>query len=104
MKKCKNLFFTYTTKIKSIKEKIQPFKNLLNLENLEPGKKINFTKDQIFKLLSPLSKEENKSLYDYANSVTENYYGNKVYFRGIIEHSNICNKDCLIKFFYFKFI
>jgi biotin synthase len=35
-----------------------------------------------------------KQLYNLAYKVKQNYVGSKVYFRGIIEFSNICSKNC----------
>ena len=60
----------------------------------ELGKPVNLTKDQLVKLLEIENLEEQRALFDYANSITEAIYGNKVYFRGIIEFSNVCQKDC----------
>lgn len=37
---------------------------------------------------------ELKSLFNYANTLKQEYRGNKVYFRGLIEISNICAKNC----------
>ena len=41
------------------------------------------------------NKKDLKYLYDYAYEVKKKYVGKKAYFRGIIEFSNICEKDCL---------
>lgn len=38
--------------------------------------------------------EERKMLFAKAVEVKQKYVGNKVYFRGLIEFSNICSKDC----------
>ncbi|MCA1746530.1 MAG: [FeFe] hydrogenase H-cluster radical SAM maturase HydE [Bacteroidales bacterium] len=38
--------------------------------------------------------EEKKHLFRHAEQVKLEYVGNKVYFRGLIEFSNICSKDC----------
>lgn len=34
-------------------------------------------------------------LFERANQICEQYYGNKVYIRGLIEFSNYCRNDCL---------
>jgi biotin synthase len=39
--------------------------------------------------------EERKQLFQRAQAVKLENVGNKVYFRGLIEFSNICSKDCL---------
>jgi biotin synthase len=45
--------------------------------------------------LSPeRTREEDKALFELANTITEHYYGKTIFFRGIIEHSNVCQKDC----------
>ena len=38
--------------------------------------------------------EDNHLLFEAARAIKELYIGNKVYFRGLIEFSNICAKDC----------
>ena len=38
--------------------------------------------------------EEKKQLFRYAAQVKQEHVGNKVFFRGLIEFSNICSKDC----------
>jgi biotin synthase len=38
--------------------------------------------------------EEMRSLFKKAGEVRELFVGNKVYFRGLVEFSNVCNKDC----------
>lgn len=39
--------------------------------------------------------EERKQLFQRAQTVKLEIVGNKVYFRGLVEFSNICSKDCL---------
>jgi biotin synthase len=39
--------------------------------------------------------EERQQLFQRAQSIRLNTIGNKVYFRGLVEFSNICAKDCL---------
>ncbi len=50
-------------------------------------------KDDIIFLLS-LKKEDSKELFDKSSEVKQKFVGNKVYYRGLIEFSNICKKDC----------
>ncbi len=38
--------------------------------------------------------EEKKQLFRHAAQVKQEHVGNKVFFRGLIEFSNICSKDC----------
>ncbi len=39
--------------------------------------------------------EKLSTLYQQAYAIKEQYIGNKVYYRGLIEFSNLCQKDCL---------
>lgn len=57
-------------------------------------KKHSLSEDDLVKLLQSDAKEQ-KKLFDYSARVKEDHVGNKVYFRGLIEFSNICSKDCL---------
>jgi biotin synthase len=50
--------------------------------------------DELEMLLSITDKDELQALYDYAYFLKEQYVGKIAYFRGIIECSNICIKDC----------
>jgi biotin synthase len=53
-----------------------------------------FTREDIISLLQ--SKWEDRTLlFKKSAEIKEKYIGNKVWFRGLIEFSNICSKDCL---------
>jgi len=53
-----------------------------------------FSKKDIIRLLK--SEGENRTLlFKKSVEIKEEYIGNKVWFRGLIEFSNICGKDCL---------
>jgi biotin synthase len=56
--------------------------------------KETFTFKQILRLLQAEGKEQ-KELHKKAALVRDKTVSNNVYFRGIIEFSNICNNDCL---------
>lgn len=56
--------------------------------------KDTFTKEEIVFLLSTNVEDRNK-LYAKAAEIREKYIGRKVYFRGLIEMSNLCQKNCL---------
>lgn len=56
--------------------------------------KDNHTFDDLVFLLQ-LNKQQAKPIFDKAKEIKNQYIGNKVYFRGLIELSNICRKDCL---------
>ncbi|MDP3643003.1 MAG: [FeFe] hydrogenase H-cluster radical SAM maturase HydE [Bacteroidota bacterium] len=53
-----------------------------------------FTRDELVLLLNAEG-DERQQLFQRAKSVKLEIVGNKVYFRGLIEFSNICSKDCL---------
>ena len=56
--------------------------------------KENFTRQDIVSLLQSEG-EEKTLLYKKSAEIKNKYIGNKVWFRGLIEFSNICSKDCL---------
>jgi len=53
----------------------------------------NLSKSDIVRLLKS-NDEETIELLKHSSEITHNSVGNKVYFRGLIEFSNICDKDC----------
>ena len=54
----------------------------------------DFTRENIISLLK--SEGDNRTLlFKKSAEIKEKYIGNKVWFRGLIEFSNICRKDCL---------
>ncbi|MEI7812087.1 MAG: [FeFe] hydrogenase H-cluster radical SAM maturase HydE [Ignavibacteria bacterium] len=54
----------------------------------------NAGRENLTFLLGLEDKTEKETLYKRAYAVKEKYIGRKVYFRGLIELSNICQKDC----------
>lgn len=56
--------------------------------------KDSFTKEDIITLLKAEG-EERTLLFRKSAEIKEKYIGKKVWFRGLIEFSNICSKDCL---------
>lgn len=53
-----------------------------------------FTREEIVRLLNAEGNDR-QLLFQKAQSVKLSTVGNKVYFRGLVEFSNICSKDCL---------
>jgi len=53
------------------------------------------TKDELVYLLGLTNPADTAELYKAAYAVKEQHIGRKTYFRGLIELSNICEKDCL---------
>ena len=54
----------------------------------------HFTKERIVQLLQAKG-DERDLLLKQAQIIKEETVGKKVYFRGLVEFSNICSKDCL---------
>lgn len=54
----------------------------------------DFSRDELVRLLVA-EDDERQQLFQRAQAVKLQNIGNKVYFRGLIEFSNICAKDCL---------
>lgn len=57
-------------------------------------KNVNFSKAEIVELLSLKESSDIESLYAAAYAEKLKHTGKKVFFRGLIEFSNICAKDC----------
>ncbi len=57
-------------------------------------KRDEFTKDEIVYLLSLTEESDMQELFQAAYAVKAQYVGKKVYYRGLIEFSNICKKNC----------
>ena len=53
----------------------------------------SFTKQDIITLLQAEG-EDRAALFTKSAEIKREYVGNKVYFRGLLEYSNICKKDC----------
>ena len=56
-------------------------------------KQNNFSKKELVTLLRS-DGEERTLLFAESERIKEKYIGNKVWFRGLIEFSNVCSKDC----------
>lgn len=56
--------------------------------------KEELSRDELVTLLSITDRDELQALYDCAYFIKEQYVGKIAYFRGIIECSNLCIKDC----------
>ncbi len=52
-----------------------------------------FTKDDLIALLEA-NESDRKKIFALSSEIKEKYVGKKVYFRGLIELSNICSKNC----------
>ena len=56
-------------------------------------RKEEFTREEIVHLLKTEG-EEKQALFQKSREVKSSYVGNKVYYRGLVEFSNICSKNC----------
>ena len=54
----------------------------------------NLSVEEIEFLLKLQNPEDLQKLFDAAYAVKTRYIGKKAWFRGIVEFSNICTKDC----------
>ena len=57
-------------------------------------KKETFSKDELVILLQT-NPDDRQKIFEKAAETKEKYVGRRVYYRGLIEFSNICAKDCL---------
>ena len=55
----------------------------------------DITPEQLARLLTTDDRETIQHLYDTAHATAQQYYGNKIFMRGLIEISNHCKNDCL---------
>ena len=64
------------------------------MEIKEILKKDELSKDDLLTLMKIEDREELQMLFDKAYEVKMKYIGNNVYYRGLVEFSNICIKNC----------
>jgi biotin synthase len=62
-------------------------------DNILNKKELN--RDDIKTLLLLNDSEDCEKLFNASSEIKKTFIGNKVHFRGLIEYSNICSKDCL---------
>jgi biotin synthase len=72
----------------------KPIISNMNTKIKEILKKEDFSKLNIIRLLKSEG-EDRTLLFKKSAEVKAKYIGNKVWFRGLIEFSNVCRKDCL---------
>ena len=70
----------------------------LGMPSLEPASVLDLNKDTLTHILEETTikgnKELEKALFSHADAVTNRFFGPEVYFRGIVEFSNVCANDC----------
>lgn len=67
--------------------------------SIEPGDVLDLDVDQVEAVLRKTTlhggdKDLDEALFTHAESVTQRFFGSDVYFRGIVEFSNVCEFDC----------
>ncbi len=71
---------------------------MINITNIELIDKLNFHKqlspDEWIQLFSDYSSQDRKYAAELASALTKKIFGSRIYFRGIIEFTNICKNDC----------
>lgn len=70
------------------------FKNFLGYSSLEPGQILKLNRNELQALLTTDDKKVVQAMFNHAESITQRFFKNKVYLRGIVEFSNECEKDC----------
>uniref|UniRef100_A0A6T8S9D1 Radical SAM core domain-containing protein n=1 Tax=Chlamydomonas leiostraca TaxID=1034604 RepID=A0A6T8S9D1_9CHLO len=72
--------------------------SFLGLPNLEPNTVLALDVDQVHAILDATTnkgdKTLEKALFSYADGITTKFFGEEVYYRGIVEYSNVCQNDC----------
>ncbi len=53
-----------------------------------------FSKNDLVYLLSFYNKDEKQLIFEKSKEIKQQFVGNKIYLRGLIEYSNKCTKDC----------
>jgi len=66
----------------------------MNIDRIEAITGKSKLEAQDLRYLLTLSGDDMKRLFEISSSVKKEYVGNKVYFRGLIEYSNSCVKNC----------
>lgn len=77
-----------------IRSRTRPFAAFVGKESLEPGETVELDQPALETLLESTDEKLLKALYLQADSVTDRFYKGKVHFRGLIEFSNVCRKNC----------
>lgn len=56
--------------------------------------KHDLSKEEFIYLLENFNTEASEYLFDYSRRVSQKYFGNSIYTRGLIEFTNYCKNDC----------
>mmetsp|Transcript_13933 Transcript_13933/g.44676 ORF Transcript_13933/g.44676 Transcript_13933/m.44676 type:complete len:465 (+) Transcript_13933:1-1395(+) len=75
-------------------EKIAPLWSFLGSSPHERGETVDLSQEEILALLETEEEPVMDALFHHADSVTSRFFGAKIHFRGLLEFSNVCQKDC----------
>lgn len=78
----------------ALRRRTRPLAERLGRHSLEPGEVVALDQAALESLLEETDEALVRALYIHADSVCERFYQGKVHFRGLIEFSNVCRKDC----------
>eukprot|EP01029_Cantina_marsupialis_P025801 TRINITY_DN6841_c0_g1_i1.p1 TRINITY_DN6841_c0_g1~~TRINITY_DN6841_c0_g1_i1.p1 ORF type:complete len:422 (+),score=121.32 TRINITY_DN6841_c0_g1_i1:46-1311(+) len=72
---------------------VAPFERFLG-RSIESGQGVDLSFDELVHLLGSKDDELLNGLYSHANSIATSVFNNRIVFRGLIEVSNVCQKNC----------
>ncbi|ORX43515.1 biotin synthase [Piromyces finnis] len=67
---------------------------ILMVSSLEPGQILKLNRNELQALITCKDNKVIQAMYHHAESITQRFFGNKIYLRGIVEFSNECEKNC----------
>ncbi|KAG1678881.1 hypothetical protein FOA52_003549 [Chlamydomonas sp. UWO 241] len=72
--------------------------SFLGAQAVEPAAVLDLTREQVHAILDATTNKGDaqldKALFSHADAVTERFFGDEIYYRGIVEFSNVCTNDC----------
>lgn len=73
----------------------EPLQRFLGWDQpLRAGQRVDMSAEQIQAVLDSEDAALVEAVYLHADSVTRRFFGEKIHFRGLIEFSNVCRKNC----------
>eukprot|EP00123_Amoebidium_parasiticum_P018355 comp24177_c0_seq5/m.44229 comp24177_c0_seq5/g.44229 ORF comp24177_c0_seq5/g.44229 comp24177_c0_seq5/m.44229 type:complete len:649 (-) comp24177_c0_seq5:19-1965(-) len=72
------------------------FGKFIGIPDLKAGEVVALDDKTLCEVLTaaPQNKLLEKAMFAHADAVTERFFGPDIYYRGIVEFSNVCQKDC----------
>jgi len=87
------LFIQFKTFVKIIYSYFYIY-NFYSISKLEPGQILKLNRNELHALITTKDKKVVQAMFNHAESVTQRFFQNKIYLRGIVEFSNQCEKNC----------